>query len=78
MPRKDWREDRRVVRLLLLGTGSTIKGPSTSFLLVHPIQIATAFSSIIQCRGEYLSKKSETVYPPIWGILKPENLRTEA
>ena len=21
-------------------------------------------------RGEYLSKKSETVYPPIWGILK--------
>ena len=29
IPRKDWREDRRVVRLLLLGTGNTIQDPST-------------------------------------------------
>ena len=35
-----------------------------------PIHLGISDHCTVPHRGEYLSKKSETVYPPIWGILK--------
>ena len=57
-------------------TGQCTAGHCTA--LVTAAQAATysptighaIYKTIPVHRGEYLSKKSETVYPPIWGILQ--------
>ena len=80
IPRRDWREDRRVVRLLLLGTGNTIQDPSTFLDALHNIswKVYAGYSSPIFLVRYFMSEYVLDVRLQLYNLktLPPNNLTT--